>query len=152
MRCSLIFITGIALELFNLYYVITDYHWQLTRYMESSLEFGAELAAQIIISSLEFVQAINYHPVYINYIISTVNQKSQDIGHCGEIINIWMPLWIINITHYTYRIWITMELHLHIYICQLWINMSQWRLIQYIYKTIKLLWMPVVVYNHSLDY
>jgi len=67
--------------------------------MESSLEFGAELAAQIIISSLELVQAINYHPVYVNYIISTVNQKSLDIGHCGEIINIWMLLWMINITY-----------------------------------------------------
>ena len=52
--------------------------------MESSLEFGAELAAQIIISSLEFVKAINYHPVNVNYIISTVNQKSLDIGHHGE--------------------------------------------------------------------
>jgi len=52
--------------------------------MESSLEFGAELAAQIIISSLEFVQAVNYHPVDVNYIISTVNQKSLDIGHRGE--------------------------------------------------------------------
>ena len=50
------------------------------------------LAAQIIISSLEIVQAVNYHPVYINYIISTVNQKSLDIGHCGEIINIWMSM------------------------------------------------------------
>jgi len=67
--------------------------------MESSLEFGAELAAQIIISSLEFVKVVNYHPVYINYIISTVNQKSLDIGHCGETINIWMPLWMINITY-----------------------------------------------------
>jgi len=77
-RYSLIFI---ALESLKL---IIGYHWQLTRYMESSLEFGAELAAQIIISSLEFVQAVNYHPIYVNYIISTVNQKSQDIGHRGE--------------------------------------------------------------------
>ena len=80
--------------------------------MESSLEFGAELAAQIIISSLEFVKAVNYHPVYINYIISTVNQKSLDIGHCGEISNILMPM---DTQHYlyTYRIWITMELHIY---------------------------------------
>ena len=67
--------------------------------MESSLEFGAELAAQIIISSLEFVKVVNYYPVYINYIISTVNQKSLDIGHRGERINILMSLWIINITY-----------------------------------------------------